>query len=172
MNKINLKLEEGVEMPKFQTEGAVGFDLAITKILNIFKGDKAIDPEKLKIVQDGFDRAGYIKIRPHERILFGTGVYAELPDNIELQIRSRSGTALKKGLIIANSPGTVDPDYLGELGLIIFNTTPFLNTVHKGDRLGQAVPKEICKAELQQVEEFTKQTERGEDGYGSTGQND
>lgn len=169
MNTINLKLEEGVEMPEFKTEGAVGFDLSINKIINIFKGDKAIDADKLKLAQEGFERAGYIKIRPHERILFGTGVFAELPDNIELQIRSRSGVSLKKGLVIANSPGTIDPDYTGELGLIIYNTTPFLSTISKGDRLGQAVPKELTKVELQQVDEITKNTNRGSDGYGSTG---
>lgn len=169
MNKVNLKLEEGVEMPKFETERAVGFDLSINNIINIFKGDKAIDTEKLKLAQEGFERAGYIKIRPHERILFGTGIVAELPNNIELQIRSRSGVSLKKGLIIANSPGTIDPDYTGEIGLIIYNTTPFLSTISKGDRLAQAVPKEIIKVQLQQVEKITKNTDRGSNGYGSTG---
>lgn len=171
MEKIKIKLEEGVEMPKFETEGAVGFDLAINKILKAYKGDVEVTGEKLEKMKQSFLERGYIKMRAFERILFGTGVFAQLPDNIELQIRSRSGVTLKKGIVVFNSPGTVDPDYLGELGIIAFNGTPFLNTVRMGDRLGQAVPKEIVRPEMEQVSEFDKVTKRGEQGYGSTGTN-
>lgn len=170
---IKFKLKEGVDLPKYESKQAVGLDVVANSIIKAFKGDTEIVGEKLEKVRTGFEERGYIKLRPFERILFGTGVFAELPDNIELQVRSRSGMALKKGLFVANQPGTIDPDYRGEIGVIIYNSTPFLNKVEKGDRIAQVVPKEIIRPTAYQVteEEFDSNTERGEGGFGSTGRN-
>lgn len=167
--EVKIKLEEGVECPQYQTEGAAAFDIAPNKILKAYKGEIETDEVKLVKMQESFLRQGYIKMRPFERILFGTGIFVQLPDNYELQVRSRSGISLKKGVIVTNSPGTVDEDYLGELGLIITNDTPFLNQVNINERLGQCALKKVYRASFNVVEEFDKVTERGDKGYGSTG---
>lgn len=165
---IKFKLEEGVSLPKFETEGAAGFDVTAHSIMAAYKGDTKIEGEKLEAMKRGFER-GYIKLRAFERILFGTGLSAEIPEHLELQVRPRSGIALKKGLTVINSPGTVDSDYTGHIGVIIQNTTPFLIQVDKGERIAQIVPKKVEKPELVEIEVIQKETDRGEGGFGSTG---
>lgn len=181
MNEIKIKVEEGVQMPEFKTEGAVGFDLQAVEILKIFVGSKEKDADKVKTANEGFINRGYIKIRENERILFSTGISVDLPDNLELQIRPRSGFSLKKGLYVTNSPGTIDPDYTGTIGVMLSNSygkfnpinrqesiTPFVK-IERFERIAQAVPKEITKTILTKVKEISKVTERGTQGYGSTG---
>lgn len=166
---ISLKLEEGVELPKYGSELASGADITVNKILKIFKGDTEKSPEEVAEVQKNFEDRGWIKLRGHERILFGTGItVADVPSDVELQVRSRSGVALKRGLFIANQPGTIDADYRGEIGIILYNSTPFLNKVEKGERLAQLVSAKVHR------EEFGRSTEvidtvRGDKGYGSSG---
>tara|TARA_R110000764_G_scaffold115003_3_gene202046 strand:+ start:171 stop:686 length:516 start_codon:yes stop_codon:yes gene_type:complete len=169
---IKFKLNEGVSLPQYATQGDVGMDITAQSILAVFQGDKEVTGDKLEKIKAGFERAGYIKLRSLERMLFGSGVFAELPDNLELQVRSRSGMAAKKGLVVANSPGTIDPGYRGEIGVILFNSTPFLNEVKKGDRIAQLVPKEVIRPKSVEVssEEFNDGTERGSSGFGSTGE--
>ena len=168
---IKFKLEKGISLPKYESEQAVGMDVTANTIIKAFKGDTEITGEKLEKVKEGFQERGYIKLRPFERILFGTGVFAELSDNLELQVRSRSGMSLKKGLFVANQPGTIDSDYRGEIGVILYNSTPFLNKVEKGERIAQIVPKEVIRPPIYQVtkEEFNSDTDRGSGGFGSTG---
>jgi dUTP pyrophosphatase len=169
---IKFKLNEGVKLPQYETEKAVGMDITANTILKVYKGDEEITGERLEKVQHSFERNNYIKIRGYERILFGTGLYADIPENIELQVRPRSGFSLKKGLIVTNSPGTIDPDYKGEIGIIISNTTSQLNTIIKGERIAQLVPKEVIRPAIEEIqaEDYTIDTERGEKGYGSTGE--
>ncbi len=166
--KLKFKLEEGVAIPEYESEGATGFDLAVNKILKVYKGDVE-EVEKLSKIQQSFIDRGYLKLRPFERVLFGTGIRAEIPNEYEVQIRPRSGVSLKKGLIIVNSPGTIDSDYIGEWGIIICNNTPFLNTIQMGTKLGQAVIQKKERLLIEVIREFTKKTERGEGAYGSTG---
>ena len=168
MEKIKLKLEEGVELPQYETEDAVGFDLRVNKIVKAFVGDFEKPAEKLEAMRESFKK-GRLKLRPGERVLFGTGIYADIPNNMELQIRSRSGAALKSGLVVVNSPGTIDPDYTGEICVAIYNASQFLNRIEFNSRVAQAVPKEVIRPALEQIEEITKNTERGEGGFGSTG---
>lgn len=172
MDKINFIADEGVELPKYATKGSSGMDVTAVKILQVFRGDREIDPENLEKVQESFEVRGYIKLRSLERILFGTGLKATLPTNTELQVRSRSGMALKRGLCVLNSPGTIDEDYYGEIGVILYNSTPFLNKVDKGERIAQLVSMAVLKPTPCQSDSdvFEGTSEgRGSSGFGSTG---
>lgn len=167
-SNIKVVLEEGVNLPIYESNNAVGFDLKVNKILATFKGDMASSDDKVAKINEGFVKRKYVKLRAFERILFGTGIYVEMPSNMELQIRSRSGVALKRGLMVANSPGTIDPDYRGEIGIIIYNSSPFLTQVDFNERLAQAVPCKVVRPALIEQTELSS-TERGEGGFGSTG---
>ncbi|MDL2231195.1 dUTP diphosphatase [Porphyromonadaceae bacterium OttesenSCG-928-L07] len=103
-----------------------------------------------------------------ERKLIPTGLYIELPEGYEAQIRPRSGMALKEGLGILNSPGTIDADYRGEIGVIVVNLSNEKITINDGDRICQMVINQIEQAQFIQVEELNN-TERGEGGFGHTG---
>ena len=123
---IKFKLDENAIGPSYGSKLAVGLDVRAFKILTIYRGDKEIKPEKLKQAQLGFKERRFIKLRPYERVLFGTGITPVFKyETVELQVRPRSGTALKKGLTVLNTPGTIDPDYTGEIGIVLYNSTPF-----------------------------------------------
>jgi dUTP pyrophosphatase len=92
----------------------------------------------------------------------------QVPEGYELQIRSRSGVAIDHGLIVLNQPGTVDSDYRGPLGIVIWNITNIAMTIEEGTRIAQGVICPVVRAEFVQVEELTN-TVRGEGGFGSTG---
>lgn len=161
-------LAEGVVMPKYETEMSSGKDVIANCIIKVFKGDQEVEGEKLEKIKLSFEERGYIKLRPFERILFGTGVtVANMPEDEEIQVRPRSGVTLKRGLTVLNSPGTVDADYRGQIGVIIYNSTPFLNKVTKGEKIAQIVHAQVIRPMSLQVTEVTLTT-RGEGGYGST----
>ncbi len=134
---------EGLPLPAYATEGAAGMDLlaALTAPITIPPGGRALIP---------------------------TGLVMALPPGHELQIRPRSGLALKHGIILPNSPGTIDEDYRGELGVIVLNAgqEPFI--VERGMRIAQAVLAPVTRAGWEEVEELPA-TRRGEGGFGSTG---
>lgn len=111
---------------------------------------------------------GSITLRPMQRCLVPTGIHIELPQGYECQIRPRSGLALKHGLTIVNSPGTIDADYRGEIGVILMNlgTEPFV--VNDGERVCQMVVKEYTRVEWQPTDSL-ESSERGEGGFGHTG---
>lgn len=166
---IKIKLKEGVEKPKYETPGASGLDVIAYDIMKVFKGTNEANPEKVEQVREGFNKRGFISLRPHEKMLFDTGIIvADMPENYEIQVRPRSGMSLKKGLIIPNQPGTIDSDYRGTIGVILFNPFPFLVKVEKGERIAQLVPKTVDKPLIEVVEEVSD-TIRGESGFGSTG---
>jgi dUTP pyrophosphatase len=166
---IKFKLEEGVQLPQYESEGAAGFDVTAFSIMKAYKGDSEVVGDKLEKMKEGFQERGYIKIRPFERILFSSGLtVVDIIDNLELQVRSRSGISLKRGLFVANQPGTIDSDYRGTVGIIIYNSTPFLAKVEKGERIAQLVPKEVVKPPITSDNIITE-TERGSGGFGSTG---
>ena len=100
--------------------------------------------------------------------LIPTGLYIELPEGYEAQVRPRSGLALKYQITVLNSPGTIDADYRGEIGVILMNhsDTPFI--IESGDRIAQLVFNKVEQAEFIEVEELNK-TERGKGGFGHTG---
>ena len=144
MKKLGVKvkiLNPDAIIPKYQTEEAAGFDL--------------------HSVEEKTVKAG-------EREVIKTGLAVALPKGYELQVRPRSGLALKNGITVLNTPGTVDSDYRWELMVILFNTSKEDFAVKKGERIAQAIIKEILQADFAVVEELDS-TERGIGGFGSTG---
>jgi dUTP pyrophosphatase len=109
-----------------------------------------------------------IELKPLERRLIPTGLFLALPVGYEAQIRPRSGLALKKGITVFNSPGTVDADYRGEVGVILINMSNEPFVVEKGERIAQMVIARHEQAELVYVDTLDE-TERGDGGYGHTG---
>ena len=109
-----------------------------------------------------------INLRPMERAVIPTGIYLEIPENIEAQIRPRSGLALKSGITVLNTPGTIDADYRGEVAVILVNLSKTLFTINDGDRIAQIVFSKVEKINWREKKVLTK-TERGEGGFGSTG---
>lgn len=109
-----------------------------------------------------------IELKPLERRLIPTGLFIELPAGYEAQVRPRSGMALKHGLTCLNSPGTIDADYRGEIGVIIANVSNEAYTIQDGERIAQLVIAKHETISWEQVE-VLEETERGEGGFGSTG---
>lgn len=107
---------------------------------------------------------------PRERKMIHTGIYMQLPEDVEAQVRPRSGLAIKQGITCINSPGTIDSDYQGECNVLLINHGSEMVTFSKGERIAQFVFVEnVVQAEFEIVEDFTEVTERGEGGFGHTG---
>jgi len=143
MDKIVVKIrcEDGAHLPTYATEGAAGVDLSANVSGVIKKGE-------VKLVT--------------------TGIYIEIPYGYEAQVRPRSGLALKHGITVLNSPGTIDSDYRGEIGIILVNFGDKDFYYNKGDRLAQVVFNKVVKAEFI-VSDKLETTKRGEGGFGHTG---
>lgn len=109
-----------------------------------------------------------VTLKPLERTLIPTGLFIELPVGYEAQIRPRSGMALKKGISLVNTPGTIDADYRGEIKLIVINLSQEQVVIEDGERVAQMIIARHEKAEWIRVEEL-KETERGAGGFGHTG---
>ena len=111
-----------------------------------------------------------ITLEPLDRILVKTGLFAELEKGFEIQVRPRSGLALKKGITVLNSPGTIDADYRGEIGVILINLSKEKFVISSGDRIAQLV---VCKHEQPKIvlSNSLSETQRGDKGFGSTGIN-
>ncbi len=107
-------------------------------------------------------------VERNEIILIPTGIFIALPHGYEAQVRPRSGLALKHGITIVNSPGTIDSDYRGEIGIIFCNQGKEKFVVERGMRIAQLVVQPVIHAELEEVEEL-EETHRGEGGFGHTG---
>ncbi|ABQ04096.1 dUTP diphosphatase [Flavobacterium johnsoniae] len=109
-----------------------------------------------------------ITLKPLERTIVKTGLFIELPIGYEAQVRPRSGLAAKKGVTVLNSPGTVDADYRGEIGVILVNLSNEEFVIENGERIAQLIIAKHERAEWIEVEELSE-TSRGEGGFGSTG---
>lgn len=109
-----------------------------------------------------------IELKPMERILVKTGLFLEIPAGYECQVRPRSGLALKKGITVLNTPGTIDADYRGEVGVILVNLSQEQVIIEDGERIAQLVFAAVVQAQFKEVESLTE-TERGAGGFGSTG---
>ena len=118
----------------------------------------------------GYDIRSAIEVvlNPGEIRLISTGLIMELPEGMECQVRPRSGLALKYGITLPNSPGTIDPDYRGEVKIIIQNLGSEQGTLIRGERVAQLVFSLFESPEVSEVKELSS-TDRGEDGFGSTG---
>ena len=143
--KIKIINKSNNQNPSYQTSGSSGMDL------------RAFIPSP-------------ITLPPGDRLLIPTGIFLEIPEQYEAQIRSRSGLALKKGITVLNSPGTVDADYRGEIGVILFNSskTPF--QINPSDRIAQLIFTKVIKANWENSEELNT-TKRSSGGFASTGTN-
>ena len=111
-----------------------------------------------------------VTLKPLERALIKTGLFLEIPHGFECQVRPRSGLAFKKGLTVLNSPGTIDADYRGEVGVILINLSSEDFVVENGERIAQLVIAKHETTEWLEVENLDE-TERGKGGFGSTGKN-
>ena len=109
-----------------------------------------------------------VELKPLSRALIPTGLHIALPEGYEAQIRPRSGLAVKKGITCLNTPGTIDADYRGDVGVILINLSAETFIVNPGERIAQMIINKVEQAEFELVEELDK-TERGEGGYGHTG---
>lgn len=156
-NIINCTIDDENLLPKYESVCASGMDLRAWKY--------AI-PSNLKIEIE-FAESGYV-LDPFERVLVKTGLHIELPYNMEAQIRPRSGLALKNGISIVNTPGTIDEDYRGDIGVTLINlsTEPFV--IKKGDKIAQMIFQKVQKFKLNVIDKLSD-TIRGEGGFGSTG---
>ena len=141
--KIRITNKSNNQNPSYQTSGSSGMDL------------RAFIPSS-------------IILSPGERALVPTGLYLEIPEKYEAQVRSRSGLALKKGITVLNSPGTIDADYRGEIGVILINLSDSDFEINTGDRIAQMI---IAKHETIEWEAVDKLDDsvRGDKGFGSTG---
>ena len=129
-------------------------------------------PEYKSVGAAGFDIAAsqYITVYPHKTVAVPTGLFLEIPKGYEVQIRPRSGLSLHHDVIVKNAPGTIDSDYRGEIKVILYNlnkSRPF--TIRKGDRIAQGVLVKVEQAHFV-YDENHSQTERNDQGFGSTGQ--
>lgn len=140
--------------------------------VNIINKSKHPLPEYKTKSSAGMDIRAYLSetvvLQPLERKLIPTGLFIELPEGYEAQMRPRSGLALNEGLGLLNSPGTIDADYRGEIGIIVVNLSNNAVSIKDGDRIAQMVINKVEQAEWVEVEELTG-TERGAGGFGHTG---
>ena len=150
--KISILRDDGadrdVPLPNYETPGAAGADL---------RANLSADT-----------RAAGILLKPGERRLVPTGLRLEIPGGFEVQIRPRSGLALKHGIALVNAPGTIDSDYRGPLGVILVNLGDADFTVGHGDRIAQMVVAPVVRAAFAEVRALSE-TRRGAGGFGSTG---
>ena len=137
------KTSEEVITPKYKTEGSSGVDLSA------FLNEKVV-------------------IKPNSSKLIPTGLQVAIPEELEIQIRPRSGLAAKESMGVLNSPGTIDSDYRGELKIILFNHGDKDFIINNGDRIAQMVLVPILKMEFEEVDNLPN-TVRGQGGFGSTG---
>ena len=147
INRIKVKIinRSGSPLPAYETPSSAGMDLRA-----------AIENP--------------IVLKPLERMLLPTGLRVQLPQGYEMQIRPRSGLALRHGISLVNTPGTVDADYRGEIGVIIINLSNEPFTIIPGERIAQMVISQYTKIEWEEAERLDE-TKRGDGGFGHTGTN-
>lgn len=150
--ELRIMWEDGADrdlaLPAYETPGAAGADIRANLA--------------------GADRAAGVTLQPMERRIIPTGFRVEIPPGFEMQIRPRSGLALKHGITLPNTPGTIDSDYRGPLGVALVNlgATPY--TIHHGDRIAQMIVAPVVQVSFAVVEHLSD-TDRGAGGFGSTG---
>lgn len=140
--------DRSLPLPSYETAGAAGADIRAN-----------LRPE---------DRAAGITLAPMQRAIVATGIRVEIPQGFEMQIRPRSGLAMKHGITLPNTPGTIDSDYRGPLGVALVNLGAEAYTIHHGDRIAQMVVAPVVQVAFRVVDALSD-TARGEGGFGSTG---
>lgn len=143
--KVKIVNDSEYGLPRYQTLGSAGCDIRAN-------------------IQD------QLVLRPGQRASIPTGLYIAVPEGYEIQLRPRSGLALKAGIMMVNAPGTIDSDYRDEVKVILTNTSEVNYTINPGDRIAQAVLNEITQIEWEEDVELPETTRKG--GLGSTGDNE
>jgi len=146
LEKVLIKIQKAapsVIIPQYESEGAAGLDLRAF-----------IDSD--------------ITIAPFKREKIPTGLFLEIPEGYEAQVRPRSGLAIKSGITVLNSPGTIDSDYRGQLEVILINLGEQVVTIKNGDRIAQLVISPVVRAQILEVQALSL-SKRGSGGFGSTG---
>ena len=141
--KVQVLISEGVTLPKYETSGSAGMDVRANISEPIVLGSL-------------------------ERVLVPTGIKMAIPEGYEVQVRPRSGLALKHGISMANTPGTIDSDYRGEIGVILINLSKEEYIIQLQERIGQLVLNKVAQMDFEVVESLDE-TERGAGGFGHTG---
>jgi dUTP pyrophosphatase len=164
--KVDFKMEEGVKHPFYAHDGDAGQDVIAYDIMGIYHPHN--DKNDSSILEEEWNKNSYITIPPGYRVLFYTGITVNyIEEGHEIQIRSKSGNTLKRGYVVANSPATIDSNYRGELGVIIYNNSFSAITIEKGDKIAQIVGAKVEK--INYVQGTKSETSRGKEGFGSTG---
>ena len=140
---ISVMMREGASLPSYQSKGAAGADVSAFL-------------------------SSPITIAPGERALIPTGLFLEIPEGFEVQVRPRSGLAMRHGITVLNAPGTIDSDYRGELSVLLVNLSGEDFTINPGDRIAQLVVARVERASFLRSESLGS-TDRGVGGFGSTG---
>ena len=172
-DKVTLKVEklyENTALPeKPKTKTDSGFDVIAHNCIKIYAHHGTNSERELKgdLMKGKFVDTGVLELQQGERALIGTGLKMTVGPGYEIQVRPRSGNALKRGLTVVNTPGTIDEAYRGEIGIIVLNTSRQAQRIKLGEKIAQVVP---MKVELLEVEEckLPENEDRGTDGYGST----
>lgn len=141
--RVPIVVEKGVQIPKYESQGAAGLDVRANIEESIVLGSL-------------------------ERILIPTGIKMAIPEGYEVQVRPRSGLAIKHGITLLNTPGTIDSDYRGELKVIVVNLSKEAYTIEAQERIGQLVLNRVEQMEFEIVDSL-EETERGAGGFGHTG---
>ena len=144
--KVKVVNKSNNALPAYETKNSAGMDL------------RAYLPE------------GPVTLKPLQRAMIPTGLYIEIPEGYEGQVRPRSGLAIKYGITVLNTPGTIDADYRGELKQILINLSDQPFVINNGDRIAQIIFARCEQAEMVEVDELSE-TERGAGGFGHTGKN-
>lgn len=145
MSPINIKIvnTSANPLPQYATKGSSGMDIRASLDIPV-------------------------RLQPLERTMIPTGLFVEIPDGYEVQIRPRSGLAIKQGITCLNTPGTIDSDYRGEIKIILINLSSEEQVINHGDRIAQMIVQRTERAAFEQVE-FLNETERAAGGFGHTG---
>ena len=145
MSPINIKIvnTSANPLPQYATKGSSGMDIRASLHIPV-------------------------TLQPLERTMIPTGLFVEIPNGYEIQIRPRSGLAIKQGITCLNTPGTIDSDYRGEIKIILINLSSEEQVINQGDRIAQMIVQRTERAAFEQVE-FLNETERAAGGFGHTG---
>ena len=145
MSPINIKIvnTSANPLPQYATKGSSGMDIRASLDIPV-------------------------RLQPLERTMIPTGLFVEIPNGYEIQIRPRSGLAIKQGITCLNTPGTIDSDYRGEIKVILINLSSEEQVINHGDRIAQMIVQRTERAAFEQVE-FLNETERAAGGFGHTG---
>lgn len=169
---MQIKIKSDYDLPEYSRDGDSGFDLRVRDIDIHYSNKEYINSKFITINENSlydFQNKEYaFSFYPNDRILIKTGISVEIPKGYELQIRSRSGLTLKHGIIVLNGIGTIDSNYRGEIGVILYNSSNEIYDIHHGEKIAQAVLCKVHQVKWNKVDVLGDSV-RGSKGYGSSG---